>query len=283
VCLSEDVPDAAAALAAAFLKLRESETARMRDVVKCVGGEPMVRLAQSLAYDERASTRHARPCAGRPRRAGSAIPESVVHRHGVDGRDKPGHDDEGTGTVIRPAKPGAFSRRREKEEVRIGAGEAGYLGVGLAFGRMRHAELSRLAQVASSHGAELRLTPWRAILLAGLSLQQAQAAAAALAGGSLILTPDDTRLRVTACPGAPACLHATVPTQADAARLAPELPAGAHLHVSGCSKGCGQTRPAPFTLVGRENGYDLIADGTARDTPIATGLTLDEAEAMLKV
>jgi adenosylcobyric acid synthase len=36
--------------------------------------------------------RHARPCAGHPRRAGSASVQGSLRRRGVDGRDKPGHD-----------------------------------------------------------------------------------------------------------------------------------------------------------------------------------------------
>ena len=44
-------------------------------------------------------------------------------------------------------------------------GDSGYLGLGLAFGRMRACDLAWLAAMAQAHGAgELRLTPWRAVL-----------------------------------------------------------------------------------------------------------------------
>jgi precorrin-3B synthase len=243
-CLAEDLPEAAAMLAAAFLELRGSGTeaaTRMRDLVARVGCDKIMQFARS--------------------------------------------GEQGTpSALIRPTLPGTFSRKREKgPPLRIGASDAGYVGVGIAFGRLAHGELGRLAEVASRSAAELRLTPWRAILLAGLSPRAAQAAAAALADSAFILAPDDPRLRVTACPGAPACLHATVPTQADAACMAPKLPVSAGLHVSGCRKGCGQTRAAPFTLVGHEGRYDLVVNGTARDRPVAMGLTLEEAQAMLKV
>jgi precorrin-3B synthase len=269
-CNAEDLPEVGVTLAAAFLRLRElgSETAaRMRDLVERIGSEAIVSQA---------------PIGGRALLplVGEGGTRSVTD----EGRCRSQADRCPALPLIRPAPPGTFSRKREKgAPLRIGASDTGYVGVGIAFGRLGHAELGRLAEIASRFEAELRLTPWRAILLAGLSPLAVEAAAAALAGSTLILTPDDPRLWITACPGAPACLHATVPTQADAARLAPQLPRHGRLHVSGCCKGCGQTRATPFTLVGREGRYDLVVDGTARDMPITTGLTLDEAQAMLKV
>jgi precorrin-3B synthase len=43
--------------------------------------------------------------------------------------------------------------------------------------------------------------------------------------------------------------------------------------VSGCEKGCAHGRAAPFTLVSRESGYDLIVNGKACDKPSRTGLS----------
>lgn len=52
-----------------------------------------------------------------------------------------------------------------------------------------------------------------------------------------------------------------------AARLAPDVPAGKLLHVSACAKGCAHPGRADLTLVATAEGFDLIRNGTAHDTP----------------
>ena len=95
----------------------------------------------------------------------------------------------------------------------------------------------------------------------------------------------DPRLHVAACPGAPACANGTTPVQPDAARFSrlfvDRTPSGIALHVSGCAKGCAHASAAPFTLVGHAGRYDLIANGTAADAPVAVHLSPDEVEAEL--
>ncbi len=83
---------------------------------------------------------------------------------------------------------------------------------------------------------------------------------------------------LTACPGGPACSSGTVPARADAARL--QAAGFTNLHISGCAKGCAYPRPAT-TLTGRNGRYDLIRHGRAADRPDLTGLTLDQAMAVL--
>jgi precorrin-3B synthase len=160
-----------------------------------------------------------------------------------------------------------------------------YLGVGLPFGRTSAAGLTNLAACALETGAtEMRLTPWRAILIPLPSAEDAQALAARLAGASLILDPADPRLRLAACSGAPSCPHGTTDTRADAAYLAPivEHRSGIALHVSGCAKGCAHPRAAPVTLVGSRGRYDLVIGGKPSDSPSLTGLTLDAAAGHLR-
>jgi len=55
--------------------------------------------------------------------------------------------------------------------------------------------------------------------------------------------------------------------------LAPCLDTGARLHVSGCNKGCAHPKAAPLTLVATSEGFDLVRDGSARDTPVRRGLS----------
>jgi precorrin-3B synthase len=161
-----------------------------------------------------------------------------------------------------------------------------YLGVALPFGRMDSAALEHLATVASRHGATgLRLTPWRVILVVGLSADAADAMRAEMHTHGFILAADDARLHVAACPGAPSCNSGTTPVQPDAtrfSRLFTDLaPSGTVLHVSGCAKGCAHASSARFTLVGNAGRYELIENGTAGDAPVAVDLSPDEVEAEL--
>lgn len=128
--------------------------------------------------------------------------------------------------------------------------------VGFAFGRIPAQSLLALPPVA------VRLTPWRLVLLEGVSQVPAVAGA--------IVDACDRLLAVDACPGAPDCAAASVPTRDIAASL--RLPAGKSLHVSGCTKGCARAKPAEVTLVGREGRFDVVTNGCAWDMPVLRGL-----------
>lgn len=165
-------------------------------------------------------------------------------------------------------------------------GVNGFLGLGAPFGRFSANGLTALANAAAKDGScELRLTPWRAILIPGLSKDSA-ATLVTQAGPAYIAAPDDPRLLVAACPGAPDCLSASVPTHDDAlafAHLLKGLPvSGTHLHVSGCEKGCARPKATKLVLVGRDGRYDFVLNGKASDTPIRRGLTREAAAAVLK-
>jgi precorrin-3B synthase len=150
------------------------------------------------------------------------------------------------------------------------------LGVAPPFGQLRAEQLLALADLAAIQGdGTLRVTPWRALLLPGVT----EAGAAAALG--LIVAPDDPRLRIMACTGAPGCASAAVDTRAAAVRLAAR-PVPGLLHLSGCAKGCAHPGAAPAVLVGGPDGYAVIRDGRAGDRPLATGLTLEQAMAMLE-
>ncbi|WP_411351238.1 precorrin-3B synthase [Leisingera aquaemixtae] len=141
-----------------------------------------------------------------------------------------------------------------------GAVPAGTLAA-LEFGQMPAAALAQLAE----HGP-IRLTPWRMLLLEGA------ASLPPLPG--LILDATDPRLQVVACTGAPGCLQALSATRDLARALAPHVPAGSRLHVSGCAKGCACPGPAPLTLTATGNNeFSLIRNGTAADQPLKTRLS----------
>ena len=133
--------------------------------------------------------------------------------------------------------------------------------VALAFGQMRAETLHQIAAL----GHEIRPTPWRMLLIVGATTLPD------IPG--LITDPGDPILRITACTGAPGCPQALGDTRQLARHLAPHLTAAQTLHISGCAKGCAHPGPAQTTLTATGQGYDLILNGTAHDTPSLTGLT----------
>jgi precorrin-3B synthase len=161
--------------------------------------------------------------------------------------------------------------------------ERAFAGIGASSGRWRADDLDALAALAEVHGLnELRLTPWRALLLPCADLEAAQYIIEVAACRGFVIAADDPRLAVIACPGAPECPQAHAPTRdlAEilaplAARLASE---GATLHISGCAKGCASPATAKVALVATPRGFDLIDDGRASDAPTLHGLGVNEIE-----
>ena len=145
------------------------------------------------------------------------------------------------------------------------------------FGRCTAERLERVAALAGPEGA--RLSPERGLALVAPAGDTA-ALQAALAQAGFIVSPDDPRRAVFACPGAPACRSGTTPVPDHAARLAEALAPLAGLgltaHVSGCAKGCAHPGPADLTLVARDGTYDVVPRGEPGDTP-ATRLAFEAA------
>jgi sulfite reductase beta subunit-like hemoprotein len=133
--------------------------------------------------------------------------------------------------------------------------------LGLPFGRIRAETLAALAEAAGAR--PVWLSPWRAFVVAGEPFD---------APPGFVTDPADPRLRVDVCPGAPFCAHASVETGRLAETLAPLVPAGRTLHLSGCAKGCARSGPATVTLVGLDGTFDLVRGGGPGDQPARTGL-----------
>ena len=158
------------------------------------------------------------------------------------------------------------------------------LGLGIPFGRLSAATLAGLADIAAQFGSgEIRLTPFRSVLLPGAGQPAAVAAAATL---GLIVAPEDPRLAVVACPGRPECESAVHAVRSDALALAPVASklagTGIRMHLSGCTKGCARPEATCVTLVAVEDGYDLIVDGRASGPAISTALARQDIEGALR-
>jgi precorrin-3B synthase len=152
--------------------------------------------------------------------------------------------------------------------------------IALPFGRCDAPTFATVAAWSEAFGhGELRLSPWRGVTLPGVSREAGPALLEAARSAALIVDPADPRLAVAACSGAPACANATTPTRADATRLAAAaaslIRSGATVHVSGCAKGCAQSKPAHLTLIGEGEAYRIVVGGTARD-PSSVRLPIGE-------
>lgn len=143
-----------------------------------------------------------------------------------------------------------------------------WLGLGIAFGSAPSATWMALAELAERFGqADVRLSPAREVILPGVRLEIAVPAVMEVAREhGLITREDDSRRRVIACSGAPACVSSLGETRALATALAEtareRLAAGGTLHVSGCGKACASGAAATLTVVLAEGGAHLGENAT---------------------
>jgi precorrin-3B synthase len=272
-CAPDAAPDVAAAIAHAFLRYPGAR--RMRDATAAT-----IARDAGLAPVGVCPVRAVHPCLGVYSLAGDEVDCRVANAPRNDRGGWPRCDGggwpRGDGGGLPRGDGGEAPRNDRGGPPRDDRG--GFVGVGVPFGRVAAEDLADLARAASVAGAEeLRLTPWRAILIPVPTLTAAHTLSAQLT--AFILDSDDPRRRIAACPGAPACSHATTHTREDATTLAARLlpGPGIALHVSGCDKGCAHPRDAPITLVGRNGRYDVVRNGTASAPPSLRGLTPAQA------
>jgi precorrin-3B synthase len=171
---------------------------------------------------------------------------------------------------------GVASSDRSEATPLVGAFPA-HVGVALPFGRLSSNQLRTLAELAAS---DIRLTPFRAVLLPGVSADVLPR----LSEAGFITRSNDPLLAVAACPGAPACGVAEIETRSLARRLAALQPdaRGVWLHISGCEKSCASSAVHAVTLVGRDGGLDLVLDGRPTDPPRHTGLSSEAIESLFR-
>lgn len=127
-------------------------------------------------------------------------------------------------------------------------------------------ELSALA--AATPSRELRLTPWRGVVVPvpGLSEEQATDALARLSVTGLVTDPGSPWLRVGACIGRPGCAKSLADVRADATEnLTAAGRAGLPLYWSGCERRCGHPRGERIDVVAVEGGgYELSRTAPGR-------------------
>ncbi|MEV4747318.1 precorrin-3B synthase [Streptosporangium sp. NPDC049248] len=154
-----------------------------------------------------------------------------------------------------------------------------------ALGRLTAAQLEALARAAEHGGGEVRVTPWRTIVVPDLPPREVDGRRAALADAGLVGDPASPWLGLTACVGRPGCAKALADVHAD-------VHAGVHanggtgsesgaggpdgvrpprsrtralpVHWSGCERRCGRPRGQVVDVVATGDGYRVEADGVSR-------------------
>ena len=127
------------------------------------------------------------------------------------------------------------------------------LGAAPLLGRTVPAALRSVAALVEDTNARVRCTPWRGIVLLGVSRADQATAIAELARVGFSPDPADPAHLVSACVGLPGCSS----SRADTGRAARELldapgPLTGRIHLSGCEKRCGAN--AERVVVAADNG-----------------------------
>jgi precorrin-3B synthase len=245
-----------------------------RDVVGSVAAEEIADTALAIAA---AFTRLSKRSSGRARRMADLVEEIGVNAivQSCPGLGVGSASAKGAGPV-----PDGGACPGEKA---VGLIAADVFGVAAAFGSLHADQLALLSDLAEHHAVgELRLTPWRAVLIPAIAPGAVGSVEAECARAGLITDRADRRRHVAACPGAPACSSASVATRHLATVLGPLLGPRDTLHVSGCSKGCASSAASSVTLIGRDGCFDLVRSGRVADTPVLFGLSAEGACLALK-
>jgi precorrin-3B synthase len=164
------------------------------------------------------------------------------------------------------------------------------------LGRLSGQQLDALADVAEDFGAgrgeaEVRVTPWRSVLIPHIARERAATARRALALLGLVVDATDPALSVVACAGSTGCASSFTDTQRDARVVVEALrssmrPAGFTVHLSGCAKRCAdRTTDFDVTMVGGPTAgvYEAVARRDTGESGLRAPGALDPEAALVAI
>jgi precorrin-3B synthase len=163
------------------------------------------------------------------------------------------------------------------------------LGAMPVLGRLTAAQCGAIAAVASdlsnsTDDAEVRLTPWRSVVIPNVPTEEAGAALAELEALDLAVSPSDPALSVVACAGSSGCPASYTDTQWDGRAVVSALRARSarsfSVHLSGCAKRCADSATDfDLTLIGgpTPGAYHVVG---SRDggSPSPSGVRVEAAD-----
>lgn len=135
----------------------------------------------------------------------------------------------------------------------------------IPLGRLSAMQASEIAAIAARRNVELRLAPWRGIVIGLVPRQALPEVVNVLRSVDLSTDESDGYRGVSACAGIDGCDASLADVRGDAAALARvlagrELKPGWTVHISGCEKQCAMRTRASAKLVAGETGYRLTVD-----------------------
>ncbi len=225
--------------------------------------------ADGIVHTGRARAPGAAGTGGGPAPGGGPVPGGAS---GADGASAPGGGPVPDGGPV----PGGASVP-DGGPVPGVVGDFAALSVHAPLGRLsalQWQELTRLA--AHSPAGELRLTPWRGVVVPtpGRGADRVDEARARLSAVGLVTEGDSPWLLVGACIGRPGCAKSRTDVRADAGRTLTEVPSDSlPLYWSGCERRCGHPRGEHIDVIAADDGggYRLSVAAPAGAPPAAAG------------
>jgi precorrin-3B synthase len=140
------------------------------------------------------------------------------------------------------------------------------------LGRLTVEQGEYLAKTAADVEADLRLAPWRGIVLGSIPMAGADEIVARLQSLGLFCDGEDGFRGIAACSGNTGCDASLADVRGDAASLAQLLaglpkPSGWTVNLSGCEKQCARRHGATAEMIAEASGYTLRIKGQ----PVASG------------
>jgi sulfite reductase beta subunit-like hemoprotein len=152
----------------------------------------------------------------------------------------------------------------------------------IALGRLSADQAREIAAVVTDRELDLRLAPWRGIVVGCVPKQDAAQVAGLLRSTGLSMDGTDGYHGISACAGITGCDASLADVRNDAAALARVLAgrvpkAGWRVSVAGCEKQCAMRTRATVQLVAGEAGYRM----TLNETSVSEGYSADRAIAAI--
>jgi precorrin-3B synthase len=153
------------------------------------------------------------------------------------------------------------------------------------LGRLNSHQAQGIADLAEQWGADLRLTPWRGVLLGAIPIGAADEVIQQLALIGLRCDGRDGFHGIAACAGITGCEASLADVRSHAASLAQclsskQLSRSWTVNLSGCEKQCARRHGASAELIAGDSGYLLKVNGLQIEANCSPRFAIDAIKAL---
>ena len=136
----------------------------------------------------------------------------------------------------------------------------------IPLGRLTADQGHRIAEIVIRYEGDLRLAPWRGVVLGEMPIDAVDNVLAELRTVSLLCDTIDGYAGIAACAGLSGCTSALADVRQDASLLAQRLAGTTSrsvrtINLSGCEKRCAMRNGAAVELVAEPSGYNIKING----------------------